>query len=154
MMLLLSTHLHNLHHSVSSIGLDCLEINLNISHECVPSISLPILHHELSRCVCLITEPLFKFLSRWLLCAFLSLFMMHPFCSGTNANLLKWRLDSSILYLNLCFSSWTFWYDAFRRISGEIEHSFCTSEHLGQKRNKNETLITSALGESSHFPPH
>lgn len=84
-------------------GPDCLEINLNVSWSCVPSIRLAILHHELSRYVCLITEQLFKFLSSWLLCSYQSLYTMHHFCSGRNGNPLNWRLDSSALFVNLYF---------------------------------------------------
>lgn len=120
-------------------GPDCLEINLNVSLSCVPSIRLAILHHELSRYVCLITEQLFKFLSSWLLCSYQSLFMKHHFGSGRNGNLLNWRLDSSMLYVNFCFSSlasWTFWYVVLRGIPGELQHAGCMSAQLSQKRNK------------------
>ncbi len=118
---------------------DCLEINLSVLLSCVPSIRLAILHHELSRYVCLITEQLFKFLSSWMLCSYQSLFVMHHFGSGRNGNLLNWRLDSSILYVNFYFSSlasWTFWCVVFRRISRELEHTGCMSAQLSQNRNK------------------
>lgn len=81
-----------------------LELNLNFSLSCIPSIRLAILHHELSRYVCLITEQLFKSLSSWLLCSYQSRYMLHHSSSGKNSNLLKWRLDSSVMYINLYFS--------------------------------------------------
>lgn len=119
-----STHFISILQScVSSMGPACLEINLHVSPSCV---RLTVLHHELSRYVCLITEQLFKFLSGWPPCSHQSLFMMHCFSSGRNDNLLNRRLDSSILYVNFYFSSiasWTFWYVAFRRISGELEYT-------------------------------
>lgn len=108
------------------MGPACLEINFHVSPSSVASVRLTVLHHELSRYVCLITEQLFKFLSGWPPCSDQSLFMMHCFSSGRNDNLLNWKLDSSILYVNFCFSSiasWTFWYIVFRSISRELKHT-------------------------------
>ena len=145
MKLLWSTHLSNLQNSVPSMGPDCLEINLNVSLGCVLSITLTILHHELSRCVCLITEQLFKFLSSRLPRSYQRRLMMHRLSSGGRGNPLNWRLDSSILYDNFYFSSsasWTFWYVVFIRSWRKLKHSGCMSVQLRQ-RETNETLITS-----------
>lgn len=104
--------LSNPHISVSSAGRVCQEIKLNVllwflSHAC----------YSPSWTVCLITEQLFTSCLTAVLCQ--SLFIMYRFSSGRNSNLLKWRLDGSILYVSFYFSSlasWTFVMCCFQRI--------------------------------------
>lgn len=55
-------------------------------------IRLPVLHHELSRCICLIIEQ--KFPSSELLHWDRSLRGMHRFCSGRESNPLNWCLTA------------------------------------------------------------
>lgn len=137
--LLLSTHLSNLQNDVSSMGPDCLEINLSVSLSCVPSIRPSVLHYELSRYVCLITEQLFKFLSSWLLCSYQRLFMMHHFSSGTNGAKLKaWQLNTVrqlLFFLSCLMNIFIFLIWCVQKNLKGAQHAGCTSAQLSQKRN-------------------
>ncbi|KAJ0066072.1 hypothetical protein NL108_001288 [Boleophthalmus pectinirostris] len=82
------------------------QINFYVSLSSVSSIRPAILHHRLSRCVCLITERLFKSCQADCCVHSKCLFLMHrSSAGGSSPNLLNSSFDSSMPYISSSFSS-------------------------------------------------